>query len=144
MSDELARKAAPFMMQAHQKAWTLVMESERLEDAEVLALVSALFHDAIQFAITIDDNRTSLRSSEQAGEVTALRTLVDYVHEAEKQGHSESVRCFFIKVRAAAGLNTQCRSAISNLLSHFSSEEQIKDSPEIMRDLAVLRQMLPD
>ena len=65
------------MMEAHRNSWLLVMESEKLSDQEISATVDSLFSNAIKFSLTIDDHRVNEESSHRAGEVTALRTLVD-------------------------------------------------------------------
>jgi hypothetical protein len=142
MSEEIAKKAAPYMMSAHEKAWLLVLESERFDEQEVDSLVAALFDNAIQFAITIDDNRVSAESSKNAGEVTALRTLVDYVYEAQKQGQHQSLDCFFRKIVPAVKANAQFRRSIVGLLEHFSSANTGIDAAEYAKDLSVLKRIL--
>ncbi len=142
MSEEIAKKAAPFMMATHEKAWLLVLESERFDDQEINGLVEALFENAIKFAITIDDNRVSAQSSKNAGEVTALRTLVDYVYEGQKQGHHQSLDCFFRKIVPAVKANAQFHSSIVGLLEHFSKTESETDNAAHAKDLSVLRRIL--
>ncbi|MBU3667103.1 MAG: hypothetical protein FGM53_01030 [Rhodocyclaceae bacterium] len=142
MSEPIAKKAAPFMMEAHRNAWLLVMESEQHSAQEVNALVDALFANAIRFSTTIDDNRVSAQSSKNAGEVTALRTLVDYVHEAEKQGHHESLDCFYNKITSAVQANTQFHDSMVSLLDHFSQTEGRLDNAEYLKDLAVIKRIL--
>ncbi len=142
MSQEIAKKAAPYMMAAHEKAWLLVLEPERFDEQEVNGLVTALFDNAIKFAITIDDNRVSAESSKNAGEVTALRTLVDYVYEAQKQGQHQSLDCFFRKIVPAVKANSQFQSSIVALLEHFSKIEVEIEKQEHTKDLAILRRML--
>lgn len=142
MSEEIAKKAAPFMMEAHHKAWLLVMESEQHSAEEVDALVVALFTNAVKFSMTIDDNRVSAQSSKSAGEVTALRTLVDYVYEAEKQGHHESLDCFYKKITPAVKSNAQFHDSIVGLLNHFSQTADSVDNSDYIDDLSVLRKIL--
>ena len=142
MSEEIAKKAAPFMMEAHHKAWLLVMESEQHSAEEVDALVVALFTNAVKFSMTIDDNRVSAQSSKSAGEVTALRTLVDYVYEAEKQGHHESLDCFYKKIIPAVKSNAQFHDSIVGLLNHFSQTTDSVDNSDYIDDLSVLRKIL--
>lgn len=141
MSEPIAKKAAPFMMEAHRNAWLLVMESEQHSAQEVNALVDALFANAIRFSTTIDDNRVSAQSSKNAGEVTALRTLVDYVYEAEKQGHYESVDCFYKKITPAVKSNPQFHDSIVGLLNHFSQTTDNVDNTDYTNDLFVLKRI---
>lgn len=144
MSEEIAKKSAPYMMAAHEKAWLLVLESERFDDQEINGLVEALFNNAIKFAITIDDNRVTTESSKRAGEVTALRTLVDYVYEAQKQGQHQSLDCFFRKIVPAIKANSQFHASIVGLLEHFSKTGTENDNAASVKDLSVLRRMLGD
>lgn len=142
MSEEIAKKAAPYMMAAHEKAWLLVLESERFDDQEINGLVEALFDNAIKFAITIDDDRVTTESSKSAGEVTALRTLVDYVYEAQKQGQNQSLDCFFRKIVPAVKENSQFYNSIVGLLEYFSKTEAEIDNAAYVKDLSVLRRIL--
>jgi hypothetical protein len=142
MSDEIAKKAAPYMMAAHEKAWLLVLESERFDEEEINGLVAALFDNAIKFAITIDDKRVRAESSKNAGEVTALRTLVDYVYEAQKQGQHQSLDSFFSKIVPAVKANSQFHNSIIALLDHFSKTESAIDKSKYEKDLSLLRRML--
>lgn len=142
MNDDIAKKAAPYMMAAHQNAWLLVMESEHHDDHQVDDLVRALFDNSIKFATTIDDNRVSAASSKSAGEVTALRTLVDYVYEAQKQSQHESLDCFFRKIVPAVRANPQFRNSITGLLEHFSMRAPGLDDSEYLKDLSVLKRIL--
>lgn len=142
MSEEIAKKAAPYMMAAHEKAWLLVLEPERFDEQEIDGLVASLFENSIKFAVTIDDSRVSKESSKIAGEVTALRTLVDYVYEAQKQGHHHSLDCFFSKIVPAVKANAQFQSSIMALLEHFSKIETDIELSEHTKDLSVLRRML--
>ena len=144
MNEELAKKAAPYMMEAHQKAWLLVMESDRFQEQEINVLVKSLFDESIKFANTIDDHRVSPESSKSAGEVTALRTLVDYVYEAEKQGQLKSLDCFYKKIVPAVKANRQFYDSIVGLLNHFSLTETGEDHSEVLSDLSVLRKILGD
>lgn len=142
MNEEIAKKAAPFMMEAHHKAWVLVMESEQHSEQAVNALVDALFTNAIKFSTTIDNGRVSVESSRTAGEVTALRTLVDYVHEAEKQGHHESLDCFYKKIPSALDTGSQFHSSIVALLAHFEQTRDREDHNDYINDLSVLQKIL--
>lgn len=142
MSEEIAKKAAPYMMAAHEKAWLLVLESERFDEQEINGLVASLFENSIKFAMTIDDSRVSAESSKHAGEVTALRTLVDYIYEAQKQGHHHSLDCFFSKIVPAVNANPQFHKSIVALLDHFAKTGRQDDNSEYKKDLSVLRRML--
>lgn len=142
MSEEITKKAAPYMMAAHEKAWLLVLESERFDEQEINGLVAALFDNATKFAITIDDNRVTTESSKHAGEVTALRTLVDYVYEAQKQGQHQSLDCFFRKIVPAVKSNSQFHNSIIGLLEHFSKTENATDNAPYVKDLSILRRIL--
>ncbi|MGV0999748.1 MAG: hypothetical protein ACOYBQ_10520 [Fluviibacter sp.] len=142
MSEEIAKKAAPYMMAAHEKAWLLVLESERFDEQEIDGLVEALFDNAIKFAIAIDDSRVTTESSKNAGEVTALRTLVDYVYEAQKQEQHQPLDCFFRKIVPAVRANSQFHNSIVGLLEHFSKRESEINNAAYVKDLSVLRRML--
>ncbi len=141
MNQEIIKKASPFIMEAHRNAWLLVMESENLSDQEVNATVDSLFSNAIKFSLTIDDNRVNEDSSRRAGEVTALRTLVDYVFDAEKKGENEALATFYRKIEPAARNNDQFRRSILNLLEHFSLSNRESDH-EYTNDLLVLKRIL--
>lgn len=142
MSEELAKKAAPYMMAAHEKAWLLVLEPERFDENEISGLLASLVENSIKFALTIDDSRVSSESSKKAGEVTALRTLVDYVYEAQKQGHHHSLDCFFRKIVPAVKANAQFQDSIKALLEHFSKNEIDIEKLEHTKDLSILKRML--
>lgn len=129
------------MMETHRNAWLLVMESDKLSDQEVAATVESLFVNAIKFSTTIDDNRVDAVSSRRAGEVTALRTLVDYVFEAEKKGEIDALACFYQKIQSAAANNQQLRGSIMDLLGHFSLSSKDSDT-EYKNDLLVLKRIL--
>jgi hypothetical protein len=141
MNQDIIKQAAPFMMEAHRNAWLLVMESDKLSDQEVATTVESLFVNAIKFSTTIDDHRVSEASSRRAGEVTALRTLVDYVFDAEKKGESDALACFYQKIRSAANNNQQFRDSIMDLLEHFSLSSKDSDT-EYKNDLLVLQRIL--
>lgn len=142
MNEEIIKKAAPFMMEAHHKAWLLVMEPEKFNEQEINTIVDSLFIHAIKFSTTIDDNRVSATSSKTAGEVTALRTLVDYVHEAEKQGQQYTLECFYRSIVPAVKANTQFKDSIIDLVDHFSKTEDMVENSDYIHDLSVLRKML--
>lgn len=129
------------MMEAHRNSWLLVMESESLTDQEVCSTVDSLFSNAIKFSITIDDHRVNEESSRRAGEVTALRTLVDYVFDAEKKGESESLATFYQKINTAVKSNKQFRRSIVSLLEHFSASDA-DGNDEYANDLLVLKKIL--
>ncbi len=141
MNQDIIKQAAPYMMEAHRCAWLLVMDSDKLSDQEVATTVESLFVNAIKFSTTIDNNRVDEISSRRAGEVTALRTLVDYVFDAEKKEEVDALACFFQKIRLAANNNPQLRGSIMNLLEHFSLSQDDSDS-EYKNDLLVLKQIL--
>jgi hypothetical protein len=141
MNQEIIKKASPFMMEAHRNSWLLVMESEKLSSQEVSATVDSLFSNAIKFSLTIDDHRVDKESSHRAGEVTALRTLVDYVFDAEKKGENEALATFYQKINAAVKSNEQFRRSIVSLLEHFSFSDSDSDL-EYANDLLVLKRIL--
>ena len=130
------------MMEAHRNAWMLVMESEQHSANQVNALIDSLFANAIKFSMTIDDGRVSANSSRAAGEVTALRTLVDYVHEAKKQGHHESIDYFYQNISSALLANNQLRNSIVGLLNHFEQTTDRDDHNDYIDDLSVLQKIL--
>ena len=129
------------MMEAHRNSWLLVMESEKLSDQEINATVDSLFSNAIKFSLTIDDQRVNEESSLRAGEVTALRTLVDYVFDAEKKGEIEALATFYQKINTAVKGNEQFRHSIVSLLEHFSLSDSDSDL-EYANDLLVLKRIL--
>lgn len=141
MDQEIIKKASPFMMEAHRNAWLLVMESEKLSDQEITATVDSLFSNAINFSLTIDDQRVNEESSHRAGEVIALRTLVDYVFDAEKKGEIEALATFYQKINTAVKSNEQFRRSIVSLLEHFSLSDNDSDL-EYANDLFVLKRIL--
>lgn len=141
MNQEIIKKAAPFMMEAHRNAWLLVMESEKLSELEIDAAVDSLFINAIKFSTTIDDNRVSEDSSRRAGEVTALRTLVDYVFDAEKKEENEALASFYQRIGPAVKNNQQFRLSIMKLLEHFSQSKRDGDN-QYTNDLSVLQRIL--
>ena len=128
-------------MEAHRNAWLLVMESEKLSDQEINATVDSLFSNAIKFSLTIDDQRVNEESSLRAGEVTALRTLVDYVFDAEKKGEIEALATFYQKINTDVKGNEQFRHSIVSLLEHFSLSDSDSDL-EYANDLLVLKRIL--
>ena len=91
--------------------------------------------------MTIDDQRVNEQSSHRAGEVTALRTLVDYVFDAEKKGEIEALATFYQKINTAVKSNEQFRRSIVSLLEHFSLSDNDSDL-EYANDLFVLKRIL--
>ena len=128
-------------MEVHRNSWLLVMESEKLSDQEINATVDSLFSNAIKFSLTIDDQRVNEESSLRAGEVTALRTLVDYVFDAEKKGEIEALATFYQKINTDVKGNEQFRHSIVSLLEHFSLSDSDSDL-EYANDLLVLKRIL--
>ncbi len=141
MDQEIIKKASPFMMEAHLNDWLLVLESEKISDQEITATVDSLFSNAIKFSLTIDDQRVNEESSLRAGEVTALRTLVDYVFDAEKKGEIEALATFYQKISSAVKSNEQFWRSIVSLLEHFSLSDSDSDL-EYANDLLVLKRIL--